>query len=48
MNKVIEQTRKVMEIQPKIQKVYNEVDTYAKSYKYLEKEKRIFKKKLDI
>ena len=25
MNKVIEQTKKVMEIQPKIQKVYNEV-----------------------
>ena len=38
MNKVIEETKKVMEIQPKIQKVYNEVDTYAKSYKYLEKE----------
>lgn len=38
MNKVIEQTKKVMEIQPKIQKVYNEVDEYAKSYKYLEKE----------
>ena len=38
MNKVIEQTKKVMEMQPKIQKVYNEVDEYAKSYKYLEKE----------
>ena len=38
MNKVIKQTKKVMEMQPKIQKVYNEVDEYAKSYKYLEKE----------
>ena len=38
MNKVIEQTKKVMEMQPKIQKVYDEVDEYAKSYKYLEKE----------
>lgn len=38
MNKVIKQTKQVMEIQPKIQKVYNEVDTYAKSYKSLEKE----------
>ena len=38
MNKVIEQSKKVMEMQPKIQKVYDEVDEYAKSYKYLEKE----------
>lgn len=38
MKNVIEQTKKVAELQPKIQKVYNEVDEYAKSYKYLEKE----------
>ena len=38
MKNVIEQTKKVAELQPKIQKVYNEVDKYAKSYKYLEKE----------
>ena len=46
MNKVIEQTKKVMEIQPKIQKVYNEVDTYAKSYKYLEKENENIQKEI--
>ncbi len=46
MNKVIEQTKKVMEIQPKIQKVYNEVDEYAKSYKYLEKENDNIKKEV--
>ena len=46
MNKVIEQTKKVMEIQPKIQKVYNEVDTYAKSYKYLEKENENIQKEV--
>ena len=40
MNKVIEQTKQVMELQPKIQKIYNEVDTYAKSYRYLEKENK--------
>ena len=46
MNKVIEETKKVMEIQPKIQKVYNEVDTYAKSYKYLEKENENIQKEV--
>ena len=46
MNKVIEQTKKVMEIQPKIQKVYNEVDEYAKSYKYLEKENENIQKEV--
>lgn len=46
MNKVIDQTKKVMEIQPKIQKVYNEVDTYAKSYKYLEKENENIQKEV--
>lgn len=38
MKNVIEQTKKVAELQPKIQKIYNEVDEYAKSYKYLERE----------
>ena len=46
MNKVIEQTKKVMEIQPKIQKVYNEVVTYAKSYKYLEQENENIQKEV--
>ena len=46
MNKVIEQTKKVMEIQPKMQRVYNEVDTYAKSYKYLEKENENIQKEV--
>jgi len=38
MNKVIKETKKVVELQPKIKKVYDEVNTYAKSYKQLEKE----------
>ena len=46
MNKVIEQTKKVMEIQPKIQRVYNEVDEYAKSYKFLEKENENIQKEV--
>lgn len=46
INKVIEQTKKVMDIQPKIQKVYNEVDEYSKSYKYLEKENENIQKEI--
>lgn len=46
MKKVITETKKVMEIQPKIQKVYNEVDTYAKSYKNLEIENDNIKKEM--
>ena len=33
-------------MQPKIQKVYNEVDEYAKSYKYLEKENENIQKEV--
>lgn len=47
MNKVIEQTKKVMEMQPKIQKVYITVDEYAKSYKYLKKKMRISRRNLN-
>src|SRR5574344_1396608 len=38
MNKVINETKKVIELQPKNRKIYNEVDTYTKSYKSLEQE----------
>lgn len=33
-------------MQPKIQNIYNEVDEYAKSYKYLEKENENIQKEL--
>lgn len=46
MNQVIKETKKVMELQPKIQKVYNEVNTYAKSYKSLEKENENIQKEV--
>lgn len=48
MNKVINETKKVIELQPKIQRVYNEVDEYAKSYKYLEKENENIKREVEI
>lgn len=38
MNNVIKESKKVMELQPKLQTIFNEVDNYANSYKSLEKE----------
>ena len=38
MNNVISEYKKVMELQPKLQTIFNEVDSYANSYKSLEKE----------
>ena len=38
MNNVIKESKKVMEMQPKLQTIFNEVDSYANSYKSLEKE----------
>lgn len=38
MNNVINESKKVMELQPKLQLIFNEVDGYANSYKSLEKE----------
>ena len=37
MNNVISESKKVMELQPKLQAIFNEVDGYANSYKSLEK-----------
>ena len=46
MNNVISETKKVMELQPKLQTIFNEVDSYANSYKSLEKENQKYKKEI--
>ena len=46
MNKVISESKKIMEIQPALKKVYNEVDTYTQSYQYLQKENDNIKKEV--
>jgi len=46
MNNVISESKKVMEIQPKLQTIFNEVDSYANSYKSLEKENQKYKKEI--
>ena len=46
MNNVIKESKKVMELQPKLQAIFNQVDSYANSYKSLEKENQKYKKKI--
>lgn len=46
MNNVISESKKVMELQPKLQTIFNEVDSYANSYKSLENEnQKLLRKK---
>ncbi len=47
MNNVIKESKKVMEMQPKLQTIFNEVDNYANSYKSLEKENQKYKKEIN-
>ena len=46
MNNVINESKKVMGLQPKLQTIFNEVDSYANSYKSLEKENQKYKKEI--
>ena len=46
MNNVISESKKVMELQPKLQTIFNEVDGFANSYKSLEKENQKYKKEI--
>ena len=46
MHNVIKESKKVMEMQPKLQTIFNEVDSYANSYKSLEKENQKYEKEI--
>ena len=46
MNKVIDESKKIRELQPKIEQVFNEVNNYASSYKFLEKENQNIKREV--
>ena len=46
MHNVIKESKKVMEMQPKLQTIFNEVDSYANSYKSLEKDNQKYKKEI--
>ncbi len=46
MNKVINETKKVMEVQPKLQQIFKEVDSYTESYQSLQKQNNNIKKEI--
>lgn len=46
MNKVIKESKKVMELQPKINEVFNEVDSYVASYNSLEKDNQKYQREI--
>ena len=46
MNNVINETKKIMEIQPKLEAVFKEVNNYTNSYKYLEKENQKYEREI--
>lgn len=47
MNNVIEETKKIKELQPKLEHVFNEVDSYTISYRTLEKENQKYKNEVN-
>ena len=47
MEKIVKESKKVMELQPKINQVFKEVDSYANSFNSLEKENRQYKNEID-
>ncbi len=48
MNQVINESKKIKELEPKIKQVFNEVNNYADSYKSLEKENQNIKKEVKL
>ena len=48
MDKVINDATKVMDLQPKLEKVYNEIDSYTKSYQSLKKENNSYKREIEV
>lgn len=48
MNKVIDDATNVMNLQPKLEKVYKEVDNYTKSYKSLKRENILYENEIKV
>ncbi len=47
MNKVIDDATNVMNLQPKLEKVYKEVDSYTRSYQSIKREKDLYKNEIE-
>ena len=48
MNNVIKETKKVMEFQPKMEQLFNEVNTFGKSHQTLEKENKNLEREVKV
>ena len=48
MEKIVKESKKVMELQPKINEVFNEINSYASGYKTLENENKNIKREVQI
>lgn len=48
MNKIVKESKKVIELQPKIKEVFNEINGYASGYKTLENENRNIKREVQV
>ncbi len=46
MEKIVKESKKVIELQPKINEVFNEVDSYVTSYNSLEKDNQKYKREI--
>lgn len=46
MHKAINESKKVMELQPKINEFFNEINNYADSYNYLEKDNKKYQREI--
>ena len=47
MNKVVNETKKIMELQPKIEKAFNEINNYTDSYNYLNNQNKEYIKEIN-
>ncbi len=48
MNKVIDETKKAIEFQPKMEQLFEEVDSYTKSHQTLEKENKNLQREVKV
>lgn len=48
MNKVIDDATNVMNLQPKLEKVYKEIDSYTKSYQSLKRENTLYENEIKV
>ena len=48
MNKIVKESKKVIELKPKIKEVFNEINSYASGYKTLENENKNIKREVQV